>query len=136
MSEIYEVFNCIVLLSPGLLISFLVIFLTVNYMVTIGYLFLVLVRLNILNRHRIFPNDHVRLYLLAVIRLERIIIGQNCDSYNLVNNDLPIRLIRINTILTTIFFSSLQLGTRFPTKLRIFLLWVTYFEIVLVQRTS
>ena len=61
LSEVYEVFNSIVLLSPGLLISTLVYFLTVNFMVTIGSLFLVLVRLNILNRHRISPSDHVRL---------------------------------------------------------------------------
>ena len=110
MSDSQEVFNSIVLLSPGLLISILVIFLTVVYIITIGSLFLVLVRLNILNRHRISPSDHVRIkfespwmrrdlilalyfffftivalmltppYLLAVIRLERIIIGQNCDS--------------------------------------------------------
>ena len=110
MSEVYEFFNSIVLLSPGLLISILVIFLTVNYIITIGSLFLVLVRLNLLIRHRISPSDHVRIqfespwmrrdlivalyfffftvvallltprYLLAVIRWERIIIGQNCDS--------------------------------------------------------
>ena len=61
MSEVNEVFNSFVLLSPGLLTSILVIFLTVNFMVTIGSLFLVLVRLNILNRHRISPSDHVRL---------------------------------------------------------------------------
>ena len=41
-----------------------------------------------------------------------------------------------NAILTTVYFTSLRLGTRFPTKLRIFLLWVTSYEIVLVKWTS
>ena len=61
MSEVYEFFNSIVLLSPGLLISLLVIFLTVNFIITIGSLFLVLLRLNTLTRHRISPSDHVRI---------------------------------------------------------------------------
>ena len=60
LSEVYEFFNSIVLLSPGLLILILVIFLTVNYIITIGSLFLLLVRLNILTRQRISPSDHVR----------------------------------------------------------------------------
>ena len=61
MSEVYEFFNSIVLLSPGPLISILVFFLTVNYIITIGFLFLLLVRLNILTRHRISPSGHVRI---------------------------------------------------------------------------
>ena len=51
------------LLSPGLLISVLVIFLTVNYITTFGSLFLVLVRLNISTQHRISASDHVRIQL-------------------------------------------------------------------------
>ena len=61
MSEVYEFLNSLVQLSPGLLISILVTFLTVNYIITNGSLFLVLVRLNNLTRHRISPSDHVRI---------------------------------------------------------------------------
>ena len=61
MSEVYVFFNSIVLLSPGLLISVVVFFVTVKYIITIGSLFLVLVRLIILTRHRISPSDHVRI---------------------------------------------------------------------------
>ena len=63
MSEVYEFFNSIVLLSPGPLVSILVIFLTVKYTILFGSLFLVLVRLNILTRHRMSPSDHVRINL-------------------------------------------------------------------------
>ena len=63
MSEVYEFFHSTVLLSPGLLVSILVNFLTVNYIITIGSLFSVLVRLKILTRHPIYPNDHVRIWL-------------------------------------------------------------------------
>ena len=63
MREVSEFLNLIVLPSPGLLISVLATFLTVNYMITIGSLFLVLVTLNLLNRHRISPSDHVRIQL-------------------------------------------------------------------------
>ena len=41
-----------------------------------------------------------------------------------------------NTILTTIYFTSWQLGTRLPTELRTFLLWVTPYATVSVTRTS
>ena len=77
-------------------------------------------------------------YLLAVMRLERIINGQDCDSQCLMNDDLPILLIKkrkFNGNLL-IYFTSFRLGTQFPTKIRIFLLWVMYYEIVLVKRTS
>ena len=110
MSEVFGFLNSVMLLSPGLLISVLVIFLTVNYIITFGSLFLVPVRLNISTPHRISASDHVRIqlespwmrrdltvalyfffitivallltpnYILAVIRLERTIIGQDCDS--------------------------------------------------------
>ena len=61
MSEVSDFFNSIVLFSPGLLMSVLVIFLTVIYIITIGSLFLVLVGLNILNWHQISLSDHVRI---------------------------------------------------------------------------
>ena len=59
MSEVYEFLKSIVLLSTGLLISFLAIFSTVNYIITIGSLFLVLVRLKDLTRHRISASDNL-----------------------------------------------------------------------------
>ena len=63
MSEVYDIFNSFVLPSPGLLFSVWVIFPTVNYIITFGSLFLVLVRLKILNRHRISRSDNVRALL-------------------------------------------------------------------------
>ena len=55
--------HCLLIIDSCLrfLISVLVIFLTVSYKITIGSLFLVLVRLKILTRHRISPSDHVRI---------------------------------------------------------------------------
>ena len=74
-------------------------------------------------------------YLIAVIRLERIIIGQDCDYHHLMSDDSSILLIK-NVISTTMYITSyLQFGTRLPTKLKIFLLWVTSYEIASVTRT-
>ena len=61
MSEVHEVFDSIVLLSPGLLILILVILLTVKSIFTIVSLFLVLLRLNILTRNRLSRIDLVRI---------------------------------------------------------------------------
>ena len=63
MSEVFGFLNSVMLLSPGLIISVLVIFLTVNYIITFGSLFLVPVRLNISTPHRISASDHVRIQL-------------------------------------------------------------------------
>ena len=158
--------NLFVLISAGLLISTLVSFPTVNFIMKIGSLFIVLVKLNNINYHRISPSDHVQtrlhqqwmrrdltvalyffiftivallltpLYLLAVIRVEPVIIGDNCNSQQLMSAHFFILLIRIVNVTSIHFFSHLQFGTRLPTKLRTFPLLVMLYDTGSVTRTS
>ena len=59
-------------------------------------------------------------YILAVIRFERIIIGQNCDSYYLMNDDLTILLIKqrdFNGNLFHLLFATWDTTSGKPTDL-------------------
>ena len=82
MIEVCEFFNSIVLLCPTLLVSVLVIFLTVKYIITNGSLFLVLVRLNILNGQRISPSDHVRKLFESLWMRRDLIVALYCFLFH------------------------------------------------------